>query len=201
MSKSDFRIVKISKEHAGTILLKYHYLKDISKGFKSGYNYGLFTGLKCVGVCIFTGFPVPELSKGMLGLERDDQQGLFELSRLCLHPEVQETEHNLSSWFVSRSIKQLRKDTDVRVILSYADKDFHQGTIYKACNFVYYGLTDKSKKDFWILQKDGSHIKHSRGKISDLEGEWRPRSQKHRFLMVFDKKLNVLWEPVETKKL
>ena len=27
------------------------------------------------------------------------------------------------------------------------------------------------------------------------EGEWRERSRKHRYLMVFDKKLEVSWEP------
>jgi len=194
VAKSDYHIARITKKQAGEVLLKYHYLKDISKGFKSGYNYGIFYGVTCIGACIFTGFPVPELSKGMLGLERDDQAGLFELSRLCLRPSFQKSEHNLASWFVSRSIKQLKKDTNVRVILSYADSNFHEGTIYKACNFMYYGLTKKSNKDFWILQNDGSHVKHSRGKTSHLAGEWRPRSRKHRFLMVFDKKLNVLWE-------
>jgi hypothetical protein len=192
MSKTEYSVEKISKGQCAEILLKYHYLKDISKGFKSGFNYGLIKNEKCVGVIIFTGFPVPELSTGMLGLPRDDQEGLFELSRLCLIPEVQQTEHNLASWFVSRAIRALRKDTLVRVILSYADAEFHQGTIYSACNFNYYGLTE-AKKDFWILQSDGSFIKHSRGPIKHLRGEWRDRSRKHRFVLVFDKKLSVLW--------
>jgi hypothetical protein len=173
--------------------LTYHYLKDISKGFKSGFNYGLVKDGVCVGVIIFTGFPVPELSKGMLGLPRNDQDGLFELSRLCLRPEVQQSEHNLASWFVSRAIRALRKDTPVRVILSYADADFHQGTVYSACNFGYYGLTEE-KKDFWIFQPDGSFIKHSRGPTKHLQGEWRPRSRKRRFVLVFDKNLSVLWD-------
>ena len=40
--KSEYYIERISKKDAEEILLKYHYLKDFSKGFKSGYNYGLF---------------------------------------------------------------------------------------------------------------------------------------------------------------
>lgn len=146
-----------------------------------------------VGVCIFTGFPVPELAKGMLGLDRCDQKGLFELSRLVIHPLIQTAEHNLASWFVSRAIRQFRKDTDVRVILSYADADFHKGTVYSACNFDYYGLTE-TKKDFWIRQQDGSFVKHSRGSVKGLDGEWRNRSRKHRYVMVFDKTLKVMWE-------
>ena len=62
----------------------------------------------------------------MLGLKRTQQQGLFELSRLCLEPEAQGVEHNLSGWFLSRAIKRLRRETEVKVILSYADADFHQ---------------------------------------------------------------------------
>jgi hypothetical protein len=193
MAKNNFKIEKISKKEAGAILLKYHYLKDISKGFKSGFNYGLFKEDCLVGVIIFTGFPVPELAKGLLGLGRTEQQGLFELSRLCLEPNIQKEEHNLASWFISKAIRELRKDTEVKVILSYADSEFHDGTVYKASNFYYYGLS-APKKDFWIENSDGTFKKHSRGKTKNVKGEWRPRSRKHRYLMIFDKRLNVLWK-------
>jgi hypothetical protein len=197
--KSDFYIDKISKKQAEELLLTYHYLKDFSKGFKSGYNYGLFKkndfsplnvgGL--LGVCIFTGLPVPEIAKGAFGLERNEQHGLFELSRLCIHPDTQSGEHNITSWFVSRAIRQLRKDTEVKAIISYADSDFHNGTIYRACNFKYCGLTD-AKKDFYYA--DGT--KHSRGKIKGAEGEWKDRSRKHRYVLVYDKNLKLLWSGV-----
>ena len=193
MSKEEYSISLITKEECGSILFKWHYLKDISKGFKSGVNYGLFKNNLLCGVCIYTGFPVPELVKGMYGLERTDQNGFFELSRLCLEPESQKEEHNLASWFVSKTIKSLRRSRVVRSILSYADNDHHKGTVYRACNFSYYGLTTK-KKDFWILQGDGSYTKHSRGKTKGVAGEWRDRSQKHRFVITIDKHLKMLWE-------
>ena len=199
MAKTDFYIDKVSKKQSEDILLKYHYLKDFSKGFKSGYNYGLFEKNDfsplnlggVLGVCIFTGLPVPEVAKGAFGLERNEQQGLFELSRLCIHPITQSREYNITSWFVSQAIRQFRKDTEVKAILSYADSDHHSGTIYRACNFKYYGLTDR-KKDFYY--SDGT--KHSRGKIKGEDGEWRDRSRKHRYLMVFDKELQkrLTWE-------
>ena len=192
MSKEDYSISLIGKKDCASLLLKYHYLKDISKGFKSGVNFGLFKGGALVGVCIYTGFPVPELAKGMYGLERTDQRGLYELSRLCLSPDIQSKEHNLASWFVSRTIKALRRDNCVRSILSYADEDYHNGTVYKACNFVYYGLTDK-KKDFWVLQEGGSYLKHTRGKTKGVAGEWRDRSRKHRFVITYDKSLSMRW--------
>lgn len=192
--KSEYEILSMAKKECCKELLdNFHYLSKISKGFKSGYNFILCKNDAVVGVCIFTGFPVPELVKGCFGLDRSDQYGFFELSRLCLDPESQKIEHNLASWFVSKCIKKLKKMADVRAILSYADNDHHKGTVYRACNFKYYGLSAE-KKDFWILQGDGGHKKHSRGKVKGLKGEWRARSQKHRFLMVFDRDLNVLWK-------
>ena len=110
---------------------------------------------------------------------------------MCIHPDLQKEEYNITSWFVSRCIKRFRKDAAVRAILSYADSNHHAGTIYRACNFKYYGLTDP-KKDFYYA--DGT--KHSRGSIRGIDGEWRDRSRKHRYLMVFEKQLKkrLTWE-------
>ena len=194
--KSDYTIDRVTKSENTDLLLRFHYLKDISKTFKSGYNYGLYKknefcplnigGIQ--GVCIFTGLPVPEIAKGAFGLERHEQNGLFELSRLCIHPNTQQSEYNITSWFVSKAIRRLRKETNVRGIISYADSDHHSGTIYRACNFRYCGLSEP-KKDFYFA--DGT--KHSRGSVKGSEGEWRDRSRKHRYVMIFDKTLELLW--------
>lgn len=190
--KSQYFIDKVSKEEIKDLLYTYHYLKDESKDFKSGYNYSLyrksFTDILniggSIGACIFSTLPVPEIAVGAFGLQRHEQEGIYELSRLCIHPDVQREEYNITSWFVSRCIKRFRKDASVRCILSYADANHHSGVIYRACNFTYYGMTDP-KKDFYYA--DGT--KHSRGSVKGLEGEWRERSRKHRYLMIFDKNL------------
>ena len=169
--KDEYFIDKVSKGEIKNLLYTYHYLKDESKDFKSGFNYALyrksFTDVLRIGspiaACVFTSFPVPELAVGAFGLQRNEQEGLYELSRLCVHPDVQKEEYNITSWFVSRCIKRFRKDANVRCILSYADSSRHHGTIYRACNFKYYSLTD-SKKDFYYA--DGT--KHSRGSVRVL---------------------------------
>ncbi len=102
-------------------------------------------------------------------------------------------EYNIASWFLSRAIKRFIKESNVKIILSYADSSFHKGTLYQACNFRYYGLTEP-RSDFFILQADGSYIKHNRGKVKGLLGEWRKRSRKHRYLYIIDKKINILWK-------
>ena len=191
--KDEYFIDKVKKCEVKDLLNTFHYLKDESKDFKvSPYSYGLFRSSTtdilhiggCLGVCIFTNLPVPEIAVGAFGLQRNEQEGLYELSRLCIHPDVQKEEYNITSWFVSRCIKRFRKDANVRCILSYADSSRHNGIIYRACNFKYYSLTD-AKKDFYYA--DGT--KHSRGSVKGTEGEWRDRNRKHRYLMVFDKDL------------
>jgi len=190
--KSDFYIDRVCKEEIKNLLYTHHYLKDESKDFKSGFNYGLFRSTfecplnlgGCLGACIFSSLPVPEIAVGAFGLERNQQKGIYELSRLCIHPDIQKEEYNITSWFLSRCIRRFKKDANVSAIISYADSNHHTGIIYRATNFKYYGLTDP-KKDFYYA--DGT--KHSRGSVKGVEGEWKDRSRKHRYLMVFDKEL------------
>ena len=212
MSKNtQFFIDRVCKEEIKDLLYTFHYLKDESKDFKfSKYSYGLYRNsftdvLRIggpIGVCIFIKIPVPEIAVGAFGLQRDEQEGLYELSRLCIDPQIQKEEYNITSWFLSKCIKKVRKETEVKAIISYADSSRHSGIIYRATNFKYYGLTDK-KSDFWIKQLDGSFTKHSRGPIKDLDGEWRERSRKHRYLMLFDKELEkkLRWEEVDWKEI
>ena len=194
---TQYYIDRVGKKDIDDLLNTHHYLKDESKDFKSGFNYGLFKQTDwdcplniggCYGACIFTGIPVPEIAVGAFGLKRDEQDGIFELSRLCIHPDIQKSEYNITSWFVSRCIRRFRKDGTVRAIISYADSSRHNGTIYRACNFTYHGLTDP-KKDFYYA--DGT--KHSRGTVKGKAGIWKNRPRKHRYVMTFDKTLNVLW--------
>jgi len=204
--KSQYYIERVTKKELEPLFLTHHYLKDESKTFKSWYNYGLFKHTDwecplniggCLGGIVFTSLPVPEIAVGAFGLNRNEQQGIFELSRLCIEPNTQSEEYNITSWFVSRAIKQFRKDTEVKAIISYADSSHHLGTIYRACNFKYYGLTDR-KKDFYY--SDGT--KHSRGKVKGSEGEWKDRSRKHRYLMIFDKELKkkLTWTQINWKE-
>ena len=156
--KSEFYIDRVNKESCKNLLYNYHYLKDESKDFKSGYNYGLFGHTDwdcplniggCLAVCIFTGASLFLKSlEEPFGLERDQQEGLFELSRLCVDPDLQKEEYNITSWFVSRCIKRFRKDVNVRAIISYADSAHHTGTIYRA--YLQLLRVDRCKERFLL---------------------------------------------------
>jgi len=158
--KDGYCIKQISHELAEEFLQRHHYLSQQGNGLMSKYNYGLFNNNNFIGVVTFSGISVIETLIGAFdGFDRhSDQSGFFELSRLAMDDCLKEK--NLTSWFLSKCIKQLRKDTNVRAIISYADNKYHKGYIYQATNFKYYGLTVK-KSDFFTLTK--TEMKNSCG--------------------------------------
>lgn len=191
MELNELKVEKIEKKVCAEMINKYHYLGRQGFDFRSGYNFGLYYGDTLIGVAVFHTVSAPETVQGCFGLERDDQHGIWELGRLTIHPNY--NGKNYTSWFLARAIKQLRRATDVRALISYADTDYHCGYIYQATNFKYYGMTAK-KKDFWRKEPDGTYVKQSRGKTLGIEGEWRDRARKHRYMMVYDKKLQTKWK-------
>ena len=190
MNKSDYTIERVNKETCREFLLKHHYLSRQGYGFRSGYNYGLFEGDKLIGVAIFHTVSAWQTVKGCFGLKDKEQEGFYELGRLAMDSECKVP--NLTSWFLAKAMRLLRQDVRPRAIITYADAEYHHGYIYQACNFTYHGLTS-TKSDFWVKQPDGTFKKKSRGKTVGIEGEWRPRTRKHRYLKVYDKKLKTLW--------
>jgi len=196
--KKNYHILKISRNTAKILLDKYHYLHE-EGNFRSGINFGLFenqTNL-LIGVIVFHTNSAKGIIKGCFGIDSFKLDGFYELGRLCMNPHKHVK--NLTSYFLGNSIKLLRKIRHVKCILTYADKDYHVGYVYQACNFKYYGLT-APKKDFFVLQSDGSFKKLQRGKCKHLQGEWRDKSQKHRYLIIYDDNLQTLWEQQEYPK-
>lgn len=190
--KDKYFIERISKATSKKLLDQYHYLHE-EGNFRSGINFGLFDkeSRLLIGVCVFHTVSAKEIVKGCFGIPSYKLEGFMELGRLCINPHYYEK--NLTSFFLSGSIKLLRKIKKVVALLTYADSDRHTGYVYQACNFLYYGLTDQ-KKDFFILQKDGSYRKLQRGKCKNLKGEWRYKSRKHRYLIIYDKTLKTIWQ-------
>jgi hypothetical protein len=183
----------IQKQEATIFLSKYHYLGK--KAFRHSFIYGLvkdnaeFGESPLIGVCVFHMVSAPETCVGAFGLARTEQTGIWELGRLAMHPSL--NGGNNTSWFVSRAIKKLCKDTRVRAIISYADSSAgHTGAIYRACNALYCGMTS-IKNDYYIKGKI-----QERGKTKGVGGEWKPRPQKHRYVWIVDTALELKWPVV-----
>lgn len=121
-----------------TFLGKWHY-SDYTK-IQAKETFGLFReGLflpELVGVCIYTRPAGPTAAQKYYPQDPDK---CLELRRLCL---VDDTPKNAESFFVSRTLKWLRKNTDWKFVVSYADPEQgHTGVIYRAANFKYEGIT------------------------------------------------------------
>lgn len=104
-------------------LLRHHYLKSLPRGINRTYILSVKGVIK--GIALF-GYPVGKMSNR-----------ITELKRFCLSEDCPK---NTASWFMSKCMKHLKLDKTIDTVISYADPtQGHQGTIYKASNFVYSG--------------------------------------------------------------
>ena len=173
-SAKDLELRQVKKQLAEVCYEKWHYLGKT--GFISEINFGVYYDNKLWG-SISYGSPNAKILKGYYTPET--QKGWWEIKRLAISDELPP---NSASRIIAVSEKFLRKIRFVKGIVTYADSGVgHTGTIYKASGFKYLGLTAK-KSDFFNEQ--GKPIQ--RGEVKHLKGEWRDRSQKHKFIKLFE---------------
>ena len=93
---------------------------------KQVHVFSLLDGDRTVGAAVF-GQPC----------SRNLDQSSLELRRFCM---IDDTPRNSESYFLSRCLKWLARNTDVKQVITFADPNAgHTGTIYKASNFKYDG--------------------------------------------------------------
>jgi hypothetical protein len=84
----------------------------------------------------------------------------MELRRLVC---IDDTPKNTESYFIGKTLRWLKHNTDIEVIVSFADQHYgHSGTIYKASNFDYLGETGSAR----VLMVDGREM-HTRSLNQD----------------------------------
>lgn len=191
-AKDIFEIVEISKSQARDLVMKYHYLGE--KQFMYIYAYGikLKESDELLGAAVFGTVGGTVALKGWFGLDNKTTD-ILELTRLVMNPILNRT--NATSYLLGNSMKELKKKK-IRAVVSLADSTIHMGYIYQACNFKYYGLSDK-KSDFYNV--DGRF--NQRGATRGHHGVWLPRSRKHRYCYIIDKNLKVLYEEQDYPKV
>jgi hypothetical protein len=136
-------INKIDSDIAENFYNKYHYLGR----HRCGYHVGAFINNCLIGCCSFS---------GVTRLESAEKQGLDhsevrQLSRYCISPLYRNK--NLASFFLSKSIKMFKNDrNNIKLLITFADQSAgHIGTIYKATNWIFDGMTKSS----YFYEKDG----------------------------------------------
>lgn len=141
---------------------KWHYSKSIN-GLRTQYCFKLCSGDKIIGAALFGALGMANNWKKFSASESD----VLELHRLCC---IDDTMKNAESYFIGRCIRWLKQNTDVKVIVSYADENHnHSGTIYKATNFEYDGTTSRSK-----MIQFGERLYHDKAIRTKYKGELKP---------------------------
>ena len=152
---------------AASIAIENHYLH---RRPNMSFAFGLFRGDEVLGICTFGVPPSRHLQKSLCP---SNPSKVIELNRLWVCDSMGK---NTESWFISRVLKLLPPF----IVVSYADTAAgHDGTIYKASNFYYSGLTDSDRKtpryDYVV---DG---KHSRDAFRNGNYIRVRRKPKHKF--------------------
>lgn len=162
----DYTVAIVDRECIKEFLEKHHYSHNIN-GVMSKFCFGLFSGDSLIGAAIY----------GNLGMANawkkysDNPEDVIELRRLAL---IDDTKKNAESYFIAKTIKWLKKNTDIKRIVSYADcNQGHVGTIYKASNFKLIGQTAKGR----VIVFDGKKY-HDKAIRTKYKGELKPFAKK-----------------------
>ena len=125
-----------------------------------------------------------------------NESGLIELRRLCL---IDDTPRNSESFFIAKTLRYLRNNTDYTGVLSFADPNVgHEGIIYKASNFRYDGQEggnprvishgDRKIHLREMYQKKGGEYTNSALRIQELvnNGEAQVLKQEGKFRYIYE---------------
>ena len=130
---------------------KWHYSKSVH-GLHITQCFGLFKegnfGFpKMIGAMMYG---VPSSMHGQTTSKYGNESGkILELNRLCC---IDDTPTNTESYFIGKTLRWLKQNTDIEVIISYADlEQGHEGVIYKASNFHHLGNNGGGR----VLMVDG----------------------------------------------
>ena len=152
-SLDSYEVRKINYKAAKEYITEHHYTGGC--GSSASPNYGLFDGLKLIGVMMFACPCSEDVRASLFGKEEKDR--VIELHRLHI---LDVTPKNTESWFISKCLKMLVKDKpQTKGVISFSDlTQGHLGTIYKATNAYRCGQTSRIKV---FIDKDG-RMRHER---------------------------------------
>ena len=145
MRVSDFKIEPVDRRVIQSFIHKWHYSHD-TNGIQQRQCFALYNEDKIIGAIIYA---IPSMPHTAKKYNPDNPNRCWELRRLCC---IDDTPTNTESYFIGQTLRWLRQNTDVEVVVSYADlEQGHEGVIYKASNFHYLGQSGGGQ----VLMVDG----------------------------------------------
>lgn len=184
----DYTIGLVEKNVAKELIVTNHYSH---KWTSCRYALGLFDKESLVGVAVY-GFPVGRQTVKSITPDLMNDQ-VLELTRLWLRDEEPK---NSESWFIGQTFDWLRKNTGIKILISYSDPmQDHLGIIYQATNWMYQGNSTMLIKGY--LHKINGEVMHPRSVVAkfgtiktedllkiDPQYERLEMKKKHRYLYV-----------------
>ena len=138
---SDFTVEAVPKKAVTSFIEKWHY-SHYAGGIQHRQCFALYSpdgkfGLPRMIGCMIYGQPA--MSNTAAKYHPDNPDRCWELRRLCC---IDDTPTNTESFFIGKTLKWLKQNTDAEVIISYSDlQQGHEGVVYKASNFINMGQT------------------------------------------------------------
>ena len=162
MSVKKFTVHLCERKEIKDFIEEWHYSHSIN-GLMSDFSFKLMDGDKIIGAMIYGRFAMANVWKKY----GDDPSEVIELRRLCC---IDDTPKNTESYFIGKTLKWLKENTDIKTVISYADPEYgHEGIIYKATNFELIGRTSKGK----VIFHNGKKY-HDKAIRTKYKGELKP---------------------------
>lgn len=142
LHKEDWIIKDIDLSLGRELVEKYHYSKGGSN--TRVYLHGLFR--KDSNICYGCAWWIPPTKSCAINSYGGDWTKVLTLSRLVCVPEAPKL---AAGFLLGNSIRIIKKDKRFECLITYADTyQNHEGTIYKATNWEYIGLT--KPQPIWV---------------------------------------------------
>jgi len=163
MSVKDYIVTPCVRPEIKEFVEHWHYSSNVN-GISSPYCFKLLDSGDMIGAMMYGYISMQGVWKKYVEKEAD----IIELRRLCC---IDDTLKNTESYFIGSTLRWLKKNTEIKKVISYADKTYgHSGGIYKASNFKHLGMTQKSRSI--VYNNKLYHEKTIRNK--SVEGVYRP---------------------------
>jgi hypothetical protein len=163
----DCRVNPVARQEIKNFIETWHYSQSIN-GLHSGYCFNMVTPEgEMIGAAIFGKLAMHNQWKRFGQHEHE----VIELRRLCC---IDDTPKNTESFFIGKMLQWLKKNTDIKIVVSYADAEYgHNGTIYKASNFQCLDFRKGSPVINWNGKKY-----HDKAIRTKYKGELKPFAQR-----------------------
>ena len=133
-----YTIKRCERNEIKDFIEEWHYSHSIN-GLISNYCFKLLDGERIIGGIIYGEMAMA----GQWKKYGSSKEEVIELRRLVL---IDDTKRNAESFFIGRTLRWLKQNTNIKTVVSYADPEYgHSGVVYRASNFKCVGKSGNGR--------------------------------------------------------